>query len=620
MRALALWLPLLASGLAAQTVRTIVSNGPTTNRYDVVILGDGYRATEQARFDSDCLTFSAALFQKEPYRTFGRYFNVHTVFRPSNESGADQPDVNPPIVRDTVYDATYNYGGTDRCLYIRNTGLALADAALAPANEGRVLVMVNDSRYGGCASTFAVSYNGSSMNEVQIHEMGHSVGGLADEYWYTGWNYTGGEVGEPNATISSLGNKWSHWLGSNGIGAFQGCRYNETGIYRPFDNCLMRSLGRPLCSVCSEALVLRAHQSASAIDQPQPAATSLALPRPATQAFSFTNIAPATSNVTITWKLDGATVATGVTSHTLDSQLLGLGRHVLRLELLDRTAFVRRDPSSRLLQVREWTVDVTGAGADLTILDVSTTSPVFAAGMDIRVDATVRNVGTLAAPACVIGWYLSTDQTFGSEDVFLGHTPLASLAANTSLPVTRLAVRVPAYVLPGNYYLGAVADDLFAVGEIDETNNARAVSVRATAPACGPVLELRDAMLFPKDAATLRMSSALPFTQPTITSRCTPGDRYLLLWGCSGTNPGTPIFGYTLPLNVDACTELSLSWRGPFVSFIGVLDGNGIGRPNFSLLGVPYVGDLDTNLAALVFANDLRVLGVSNAVGVAIRQ
>lgn len=610
----------LAGSLAAQTVRTIVSNGPTNNRYDVVILGDGYTAGEQARFDSDCLTFSAALFQKEPYRTFGRYFNVHTVFRASNQSGADQPDVNPPIVRDTVYDATYNYGGTDRCLYIRNTGVALADAALAPANEGRILVMVNDSRYGGCASTFAVSYNGASMNEVQIHEMGHSVGGLADEYWYTGQNYSGPEVGEPNATIGSTGAKWSAWLGSNGIGAFQGCRYSETGLYRPFDNCLMRSLGRPLCSVCSEALVLRTHRSAIAIDQPQPAATTLSLPRPATQVFSFTNLAPASSNATITWKLDGNTVATGVTTQTLDSQVLSLGRHVLRVELLDRTAFVRRDPTSLLLQVREWTVDVSGAGPDLTITAFTSSAPIMPAGIDVRLDATVRNAGTLAARACEAGWYLSLDQSFGSEDVFLGRTSIAALGPAANLPLTRLSVRVPAYVTPGNYFLGVVADDALAVAEIDETNNARAFAVQVTAPACGPVLELRDAMLFPKDATTLRMSAALPFTQPTITSRCTPGDRYLLLWGCSGTSPGTPLFGYTLPLNVDACTELSLSWRGPFTSFIGVLDGNGIGRPNFTLLGVPYVGDLNTHLAALVFASDLRVLGVSNAVAVSIRQ
>ena len=51
-------------------------------------------------------------------------------------------------------DASYNTGGTARCLYIKNTTQASRDAALAPANEGRILVMVNDSRYGLQAGLF----------------------------------------------------------------------------------------------------------------------------------------------------------------------------------------------------------------------------------------------------------------------------------------------------------------------------------------------------------------------------------------------------------------------------------------------------------------------------------
>ena len=106
------------------------------------------------------------------------------MFRASKDSGADHPDKSPPIYKDTVYNASYNIGGTPRCLYIRNTSLALRDAAKAPAVEGRVMVVVNDSRYGGCAGTFAVTYNGSSMTTVQVHEFGHSFARLADEYDY----------------------------------------------------------------------------------------------------------------------------------------------------------------------------------------------------------------------------------------------------------------------------------------------------------------------------------------------------------------------------------------------------------------------------------------------------
>lgn len=609
-----------AAAIPAQTVRTIVDNGPTSNRYDVVILGDGYRDVEQARFDSDCTTFAAALFNKEPYRTFGRYFNVHTVFRASRESGADHPDANPPIVRDTVYNASYNTGGTARCLYINNTSLALADAARAPANEGRILVMVNDSRYGGCASTFAVSYNGTSMNEVQIHEMGHSVGGLADEYWYAGQNWTGGEPGEPNATANSAGAKWSHWLGSNGVAVFQGCRYYETGLYRPLNNCLMNVLNRPLCSVCAEALVLRTHQSSSAIDQPQPAATTITLGRGAQQVFSFTNIAPASSNALITWRLDSAQVGTATASYTLDTTSLSNGRHVLEVELLDRTALVRRDTGGLLRQLRRWNVDVTSPGPDLIVDALTPSLTTFAAGTDIDIQTVVRNVGSVAAGPHDVSHFLSLDPLIFDTDTYLGRANIAGINAGLTASAPRTVVRVPAFLTPGTYYLGAVADFAGAVNELDENNNVRVVPVQITAPACGPVLELRDQLLYPKHEATVRMSAVLPFTLPTLTSRCTTGESYLLVWGCTGTSPGTPIGGFTLPLNVDVCTEVSLSWRGPFVTFIGAFSSNGIVGASFPLLGVPYVGDLDTDLAAFVFnSSTLQVRGVTNSVRVKIR-
>src|SRR5690606_19714629 len=173
---------LSGTAIPAQNVKTILTNGPTTNRYDIVILGDGYQAHEEGRFDSDAQAVITALFATAPYKTFQQFFNAHTVFRASKESGADHPDRSPPIVKDTAYDATYAFGGTGRCVYIKNTSQALRDAALAPSAEGRVMVIVNDSRYGGCAGTFAVTYDGSSMRDVQVHEFGQSFAALADEY------------------------------------------------------------------------------------------------------------------------------------------------------------------------------------------------------------------------------------------------------------------------------------------------------------------------------------------------------------------------------------------------------------------------------------------------------
>jgi hypothetical protein len=48
--------PPLAATTAAQapTVTTVLNNGTTQSRYDMVILGDGYQSFEQTKFNTDC--------------------------------------------------------------------------------------------------------------------------------------------------------------------------------------------------------------------------------------------------------------------------------------------------------------------------------------------------------------------------------------------------------------------------------------------------------------------------------------------------------------------------------------------------------------------------------------
>ena len=134
-------LALLAASASAQTVRTVVQNGPSEDLYDMVILGDGYTAAEQGQFDQDVvdvIDYFRNTPNKFPYGAYFDLYNVHTVFRASNQSGADKPPLN--IFVDTAYDASYWTGGTERCLYIGNGGQAMADAALAPDTDLYVVV------------------------------------------------------------------------------------------------------------------------------------------------------------------------------------------------------------------------------------------------------------------------------------------------------------------------------------------------------------------------------------------------------------------------------------------------------------------------------------------------
>ncbi|MHC5209272.1 MAG: DUF1028 domain-containing protein [Planctomycetota bacterium] len=61
------------------------------------------------------------------------------------------------------------------------------------------------------------------------------------------------------------------------------------------------------------------------------------------------------------------------------------------------------------------------------------------------------------------------------------------------------------------------------------------------------------------------------------------GAGYVMLGGVSGTLPGVPLGGGTLPLNVDVVTHLILASAGPplLPGFVGTLDGGGRGQAAF---------------------------------------
>lgn len=79
-------------------------------------------------------------------------------------------------------------------------------------------MLANTTKYGGAGGEVATSSGGNAQsNQIVAHELGHSIGGLADEYDYG----TGDprEPGEPNASTYTAAQmrersaKWYAWLG-----------------------------------------------------------------------------------------------------------------------------------------------------------------------------------------------------------------------------------------------------------------------------------------------------------------------------------------------------------------------------------------------------------------------
>jgi hypothetical protein len=609
----------LGSSLTAQTVTTVLNNGTTETRYDMVILGDGYTASEQATFNQDVNTFLSALFQKTPYNIFAAYYNVHTVFRASAQSGADRPDETPPVFVNTAYEATYNYGGVDRCLYIQNTSLALADAALAPANEGRILVMVNDDRYGGCASTFAVSYNGSQMSEVQAHELGHSMGQLADEYEYSGQTYTGPEPSSANITTSPTGQKWSLWHGTEGVSAFEGAGYNQYGLWRPRINCLMRSLGQVLCRVCQENIVKVTNSIADVITATVPSSSSVMVPRPNVQPFSIAHFVPAGNNPTFEWEIDGV-VQPGQTgpSLILNSTQIALGSHTVKVTLKDQSDRVRLDPQLVMHETRSWNVTISDPTlAQLRIPTMTNSMVLVNPGTTLTLSPTVINDGPAAASAFTVDFFLSsTPSAWTLQDTYLGKIDVAGLNSGQQLLLQdtfQLPWSLPLQIM----YIHAVVDRTNQVNESNEADNEITRVILGQTGPCNTGLEFQDPLTAPFEGAmsiaaggTLHPTVVAPCADPTTTL-------YLIAWTGSGTTPGTPLApGLVLPLNVDGLTQLGLdSLNGPiFGGFLGLLNAQGIGQAQFTLPPSTAIPTGTTHFASVLLGSTTLFTAVSNPI------
>ncbi len=255
---------------AAPALTTLIDNGPSSNRVDIVFLGDGYTQTDldAGVYTSHVNAYLDYKFEPsalaDPFPRYRNFFNAHAIEVVSNESGADQPPNG--IFYDTSLDATYFTSGTERLLTVSTSktneqrNLGLAGTGITADTQ---YVVVNDTKYGGSGGTYAVFAGGnSSSKEIALHEVAHSFSRLADEYVSYNSPYTGGEPTEVNVTKDPNGAKWSHWLGYDDprgsnldIGVYEGARYYESGVYRPSLDSKMRSLNRPFDAVSREKLI-----------------------------------------------------------------------------------------------------------------------------------------------------------------------------------------------------------------------------------------------------------------------------------------------------------------------------------------------------------------------------
>jgi hypothetical protein len=249
------------------------NSGDPSVKVDIVIIPEGYTKEEMNLFKEDCKKFMVYLFNSSPYKENKAKFNIWGIEASSEESGTDIPAKD--IWKNTLLNTNFYTFDLERYLMTQDNKTVRDVAANAPYDQ--IYILVNTDIYGGGSiyNHYSVCTNQNKFSEyVFIHEFGHGFGSLADEYYtsdvaYEDFYSLDVEPLDPNlTTLVAFDSKWKDMVDvktpiptpatpayKDSLGAFEGGGYASIGIYRPMQDCTMKSISVDnFCVVCKKAL------------------------------------------------------------------------------------------------------------------------------------------------------------------------------------------------------------------------------------------------------------------------------------------------------------------------------------------------------------------------------
>jgi hypothetical protein len=296
---------------------TFEKNGPSAEKVDLLILGDGYTAAERPKFEADAKRLVSVLFATPPFQSRRKDFNVWGLCPAAKESGISRPSTG--VHKASPLGCTYDAFGSERYVLTFDNKAFRTAASFAPYDAAVILVNGNTYGGGGIYNLYTTTAAGSLWAPyIFVHEFGHHFAGLADEYYTSPVAYnppaTKIEPWEPNVTavLDPAKLKWKDLSSASvpvptpwrkeeydtlsrdfqkrraqirkdrrpeadmdalfleekktlepklaaeafagKVGAFEGAGYATTGLYRPSVNCIMFTRTEAFCPVCRRTI------------------------------------------------------------------------------------------------------------------------------------------------------------------------------------------------------------------------------------------------------------------------------------------------------------------------------------------------------------------------------
>lgn len=176
-----------------QELITLHESGAPADKLDLLVLGDGYTAAEKPLFLEQAKQFTEALFAVSPFKERRSDFNIWGLVPPAAESGISRPSTG--VHRESPIGATYDAFRSERYMLSFENRRWREVAAWAPYEF--VLILANSEVYGGGGiyGLYATSAAGNAWSGyVSVHELGHHIAGLADEYYTSEVAYEMGAI------------------------------------------------------------------------------------------------------------------------------------------------------------------------------------------------------------------------------------------------------------------------------------------------------------------------------------------------------------------------------------------------------------------------------------------